>query len=89
MTGEALPVRRHLRLDSKLAWALAWLLAVSAPVVYLLSPGGLTWWLAPLLVVPLGLLAEERLDRRRGSQDGYGGGGDAGPWAPPVDHMGS
>jgi hypothetical protein len=63
------------------------MLTAGAPVVYLLWPGDLTWWLAPFLVAPLVGLALWRHEQR-GFPDEFAGGGDGGAWAPPADHGG-
>jgi len=78
-------MRRHLHIGSRLAWIVAWTLALAAPVVYLAWPNDLTWWVAPLLIVPLMALIVWRAEAHDASADIAGGDG---PWAPPSDHGG-
>ena len=81
-------MRDHLRIGSRLSWVVAWVMAGAAPVLYLLWPGDLTWWIAPLLVLPLVGLTEWRRERKGQEPDHAGGGADASAWAPPADHGG-
>lgn len=77
---QTLPMREKLRIGSRLSWGVAWLLALAAPAVYLLSPGDGTWWIGLLLLLPLVGLAAWRSEHK-GFAD-HGGSGD-GPWMPP------
>lgn len=75
-------MREQLRIGSGLSWAIAWLLALAAPALYLLWPGDAMWWIGILLPMPLVALAlwrEERIG------DGTGGppAADGGAFAPP------
>jgi hypothetical protein len=79
-------MRGHLRIGSRLSWVVAWVTAVAAPALYLLWPGDVTWWIAPLLIVPLVSLAEWRREQKGQAGDYGGGGGDATGWAPHPDH---
>jgi hypothetical protein len=76
--------RAQLRIGSRLSWAVAWPLAVAAPVVYLLSPNGVTWWIGLLLPMPLVGLAVWREDHKRGTDD-YVGAPDGSTPSPPAD----
>jgi hypothetical protein len=74
-------MRKQFRVGSHLSWIVAWLLALIAPVMYLLWPSTTTWWVALVLLVPIVALAAWRE-----AQKGYGshhGPGDGGPWGPP------
>jgi hypothetical protein len=75
-------MRDELRIGSRSSWVVAWLLAIVAPLVYLLWPGDVLWWVGLLLVMPLVVLAAWRQDKKGFADDGYGV-GDGGPWAPP------
>ena len=79
-------MRGQLRLGSALWWSVALALALAAPILYLAWPGDVSWWLAPLLVVPLIGLAEWRRERHKRADDTVEGGD--GPWWPPADHPG-
>jgi hypothetical protein len=78
-------MRDHLRIGSRLSWVVAWGMAAAAPALYLLWPGDVTWWLAPLLIVPLVGLAEWRREQKGQQGDHAGSGGDAtGGRRPPT-----
>lgn len=79
---QTLRMREQLRVGSRLSWVVAWLLAVAAPLVYLLWPGDVLWWVGLLLLMPLVGLAAWRQDTKGFADPGYGA-GDGGPWAPP------
>ncbi len=81
-------MREQLRVGSVLCWTVAWLLAVAAPVLYLVAPGDVTWWLAPALALPLLVLAAWRHEARGLGDDGHPGGMRDGPILPPSDHLG-
>jgi hypothetical protein len=74
-------MRQQLRVGSRLSWVIAWMLAVAAPVIYLLWPDGLTWWLGMLLPAPLIVLALWRQEKKDFADDEPGV-GDVGPWPP-------
>jgi hypothetical protein len=74
-------MREQLRIGSVLCWTAAWLLAVAAPVLFLLEPTGATWW-AWLLVLPVVALALWREDRKQMHSD-VPPGLDGGPFSPP------
>ncbi len=57
-------VGSQLRIGSGLCWTVAWMLAVTGPLAYVLWPEDLTWWLAPVPAIPLCLLAEWRHERK-------------------------
>jgi hypothetical protein len=70
-------MRDQLRIGSPLCWVVAWVLAVAAPVVYLV---GLDWWVV-VLALPVFGLALWRDDRRDTRNDSTPLG--EGPYSPP------
>jgi hypothetical protein len=74
-------MREQVRIGGPLSWIVAWLLALIAPAIYLLSSSTATWWIATLLLVPIVGLAAWRADQK--GYDSYHGPGDGGPWGPP------
>jgi hypothetical protein len=75
------PVRAQRRIGSPLCWAVAGLMAIAAPVLFLLEPSGATWF-AWLLALPLIGLALWREDRK-GMYSDVPPGIDGGPYSPP------
>ncbi len=77
-------MREQLRIGSTLSWVIAWALAIAAPLVYLLAPSGIVWWvLMPALVMPLVGLAEWRREHRGLADGGSVAPADPGPLGPP------
>jgi hypothetical protein len=64
-------------------WIVAWAMAIASPIIYLAWPGDLTWWVAPVLVLPLCFLVAWRADQKGYDTTNYGGDSDSGGWGPP------
>jgi len=77
-------MRSQLRLGSGLSWVFVWLLAAASPVLFLLAPSTLTFWLGIVLPVPVFALAIWRAEQN-GLADSLGGATDGGVWGPPGD----
>jgi hypothetical protein len=74
-------MRAQRRIGSTLSWGLAWVIAIAAPVLFLLEPSGATWF-AWLLTLPLVGLALWR-EHRKGTYSDPSPGIDGGPYSPP------
>jgi hypothetical protein len=71
----------HRRLPNRVEWALAIVLALAGPAMYLIVGGSYWWFAGQLMVLPLVILMTTRLPSS-GREPWYGGFRD-GPWGPP------